>query len=82
MDALHIIGFVGLTLLLTGFTLNSLGKIDRDGYVYNVLNLLGGGILAWYSFAIKSLPFILLQSIWALVALIGICRQLSKRLTR
>ncbi|MBU0506507.1 MAG: hypothetical protein ABII18_06310 [bacterium] len=76
---LDIAAYIGLGCLLLGFLLNTMHKIGRDSYFYNGLNLVGGLVLAYYSFCISSIPFLILQIIWALVALWGIIKLIYKK---
>jgi len=71
---IDIIAIIGLASLLIAFALNAFHIIDKNDYTYNVLNLIGGGTLTYYSMTIKSIPFIILQSIWSTIALVGIVR--------
>ena len=72
---IDIIAIIGLASLLIAFALNAFHIIDKNDYTYNVLNLIGGGTLTYYSMTIKSIPFIILQSIWSIIALVGIVRK-------
>lgn len=76
------IAILGLALLLSAYGLNSFNIIHKRSYTYNLLNLLGGTILAWYSIRIGAIPFIILQTIWAVIALVGIMRALLRDLKR
>lgn len=79
MEIHGIFAIAGLLLLLGAFTLNSLGKINRKGYLYNLMNLFGGGFLAWHSIEIKSIPFTLLQSVWTLIAAYGLIKHIFRK---
>jgi hypothetical protein len=79
MEFLDITAYLGLGCLLLGFLLNTLHKIGRDSFFYHGLNLVGGLILAYYSWCINSTPFIILQLIWASVALWGVIKLLHKK---
>ena len=68
------LGYAGLLFILTAFVLNISKKINTDSKLYNILNLIGGTSLAYYSFTLKSIPFIILQAIWAVFALYNLIR--------
>jgi len=74
---IDIVAIAGLASLLTAFALNAFHVINNKSYTYNLLNLIGGGTLTFYSISIKSVPFILLQSIWSIIALVGIVKKLA-----
>ena len=64
-----IIGSIGLVFILIAFFWDEFYEVNNT-YLYNVLNLVGAGLLMQYSLALKSMPFIILQAIWGLVALV------------
>ena len=59
-----IIGAIGMIFLLTAFALNLFKKITQDSLIYNIFNIIGAGLLAYYAYALKSVPFLVLQTIW------------------
>lgn len=74
-DAADAVGSVGLVLLLTGFILNTLKRLDSSGYTYHGLNFLGSGILGWYAWVKESWVFLPLEIVWAAFALVAIVRK-------
>ena len=71
------IGFVGVTLLLIAFLLNLLGKLERHGPGYLLLNLFGAGAACLASVLLKYLPFVILEGCWTIVSLIGLMSYLK-----
>ena len=72
---IDMIGLSGMFLILTAFALDELDtEIDRDSVLYNALNSLGAAILSYYAYAINSIPFLMLNVIWFLVAFIKLVR--------
>lgn len=71
-----IIGVLGLAFLLGGFLLNELKKIKSESLVYNVSNLFGAAFLGYYSFILGSNIFVVLNSIWGIVAAIKVAKAL------
>jgi len=67
-----IIASVGVSILLIGFLLNLYKKIPADSKLYAVLNLVGAGICCLSSYLIKFYPFVILEGVWAIVALISL----------
>jgi len=79
IDAIYF-GYVGLLLIWIAFTLNISKKTNTDSVLYNILNLLGGISLTYYSSTLKSIPFIILQAVWAIFALFNLIRISTRKL--
>jgi hypothetical protein len=73
----QIIQIVGALLILAGFILTQGNVLDADSYLYLVLNLAGATILAVLAFQAQRWGFVLLEGVWALVALAGLLLRLS-----
>jgi hypothetical protein len=71
-----LMGFIGVALLLAAFLLNVIRLLRSDGQVYMWLNLMGASLACYSSYLISFMPFVLLEGVWALVALGGIARNL------
>ena len=64
------LGILGITLILIGFILNETSdKFNQESYSYNIINLVGAGILVYYAYTLSSLPFLILNSFWSITAL-------------
>lgn len=59
-----IVGAIGMIFLLTAFALNLFKKVTQDSFIYNIFNIIGAGLLAYYAYALNSIPFLILQVIW------------------
>jgi hypothetical protein len=70
------LGIVGALIILACFVANELNKLDRHSLGYDTGNIVGSLLLVTYSYLIGSWPFLILNIVWALVAL----RDLSKTL--
>lgn len=75
MDANTLIGSAGALLLLIAFVLNEAHVWSEDERRYDLVNLAGAGLLVAYAWLIHSYPFLILNAVWALVAL----RDMMKR---
>lgn len=64
----------GAMLILTAFALAQFHGLDRFGYPYLALNLTGAAILAVLAAMHQQWGFLLLQGVWAVVALWGLLR--------
>jgi hypothetical protein len=73
-----LVGFVGVALLLLAFLLNLFKLMRADGYLYVGLNLVGASLACYSSYLISFMPFVVLEGVWALVALGAITRRLLR----
>jgi hypothetical protein len=69
MKISDILASIGVIILLIGFLLNLFNKIKAEDKLYAWLNFLGAGICCYASFLIRFYPFVVLETIWAFVAL-------------
>jgi len=65
---------LGSLLILTPFALVQLGRMLPTSALYLMLNLAGSSILAADAFTGRQWGFLLLESVWAVVSLIGVLR--------
>jgi hypothetical protein len=77
VSADQIIQIVGALLILAGFILTQGNLLDADSHLYLVLNLAGATILAVLAFQAQRWGFVLLEGVWAFVALAGLILRLS-----
>ncbi len=77
MSADQLVQIVGALLILAGFILTQGNLLDADSYLYLVLNLAGAAILAVLAFQAQRWGFVLLEGVWAAVALAGLILRLS-----
>lgn len=66
-----IIGIGGMIFILTAFILDEfIPSFNQNTWRYNALNIIGSGLLAYYAFTIQGWPFLILNLIWLIVAVI------------
>jgi len=65
----QIISVIGAVMILIAYAGNQRGWMGRDSAWYNVLNLLGSGLLAWIAIRDRRVGFIFLESAWALLSI-------------
>lgn len=65
MDVTTGIGVLGATIILVFFLLNQVKKIDQDNLIYDLGNLIGSSLLLYYSYLLGSMPFMILNLVWA-----------------
>lgn len=78
-DFILLIGVVGLLLILVAFGFNLFHLTNAKSPYYFLLNLSGSTFLAYYALALKSMPFLVLQIIWALFSLYKLIILLIKK---
>jgi hypothetical protein len=78
MDTPTIIGSLGATLILIAFILNQLNKWKKTDLSYDLVNLLGSILLIVFSVMINAWPFIILNSVWAIVSLRDVIIDIKK----
>jgi hypothetical protein len=66
------IGFAGVALILVAFVLNIARRLDRETPAYLLLNLVGATLACVSSAMIGFIPFVILEGVWAAVALGGL----------
>jgi hypothetical protein len=75
MSSETIIGAVGSFLVLLGFIMLQLKIWTSHSTPFLTVNLVGSILLVAYAILLNTLPFLLLNIVWALVALIGLLRR-------
>jgi hypothetical protein len=70
MSTIDIIGFVGVSILLIAFFLNIANKIEKESYLYLIMNFVGAALACLASILMNYLPFIILEGSWTLLSFI------------
>ena len=78
MSYTDIISTIGVSLILLAFFLNTFKYVSDNSKLYFVLNIVGGVFACYGSVLLNSLPFIILEGTWSLVALIGLIKTLKQ----
>jgi hypothetical protein len=75
MSASDLLATVGVALLLIAFVLNQRGVLDEHTVVFLLLNCFGAALCAWAAWLVRFMPFVVLESVWSLVAGVGLWRR-------
>lgn len=75
MTTSNIIASLGVALLLVAYFLNLFQLLPQESRAYGFLNVFGAGLACSASLMIGFIPFVILEGIWAIVALIGMFRK-------
>ena len=78
MNITLIIGVLGAATILVFFILEQSHKISNDSLLYDVGNFIGSVLLVIYGFLLNSIPFIILNLVWAIFSLKDIIVDLRK----
>ncbi len=78
MTYTDIISTIGVSLILLAFFLNTFKYISDNGKLYFILNIIGGAFACYGSLLLNSLPFIILEGTWSVVALMGLIKSLKQ----
>jgi hypothetical protein len=70
------IGIIGMLLILFAFFMNQKHKWSVDTYYFDLFNFLGAYLLGIYAVLIGSVPFLILQVVWALISLKDVIKYL------
>ena len=73
-DRATLIGAAGVTLLLLAFLLNVARLMPAQGRPYMLANFLGASLACYSSYLIEFMPFVVLEGVWATVALVALVR--------
>lgn len=68
------ISLIGAFLILLPFTLSQLNRLAVRSVSYQLMNLLGSGLLEVVALVEKQYGFILLEGVWAAVSLWGLAQ--------
>lgn len=72
------IGVLGLVILLTAFLINVKKRTRHRIMLYNTMQFFGAALLCIYAYINGITLFVLLQAIWAVVALFFIYEQIQE----
>jgi len=69
LDPLLAVGFIGALIVAVGFVMNQLGIWKAKDFEYDFINLIGGGIMAFYAYQVNDWPVLALFFVWFLLSL-------------
>jgi len=75
----NLIGVAGVAILLVFFILNRLHRISTENIWYDVGNFAGAFLLVIYAYILGSIPFFVLEGVWALFSLLNVVKGLKKK---
>ena len=75
----HVFGTGGALLVLLAYFLVSTARVSSSSIAFQVINLVGAGLLTTYAVMLQGWPLVFLNGVWALVALVALTRILRNR---
>ncbi|WP_410788157.1 CBU_0592 family membrane protein [Kribbella sp. C-35] len=78
MHAIDVVEIVGALTILVAFAAAQTGKLHQRTITYQLLNLLGSGVLATIAAVHQSWGFLLLEGSWAVISLLGLLNLLRR----
>jgi hypothetical protein len=72
MKTSDLLASVGVIILLIAFLLNLYKKLPAQSNAYKLANFVGAGACCFSSYLIRFYPFIVLEGVWAFVALLSL----------
>ena len=72
MKTSDLLASIGVVILLVAFLLNLYKKLPAQSSTYKLMNLIGAGICCFSSYLIGFYPFVVLEGVWAFVALLSL----------
>ena len=79
MPVIDILEIAGAVTILIAFAAAQAGKLRQRTVAYQLLNLLGSGVLAVIAAVESSWGFLLLEGSWAVISLIGLLTLTRRR---
>ncbi|MBT4539390.1 hypothetical protein HOI26_05235 [Candidatus Woesearchaeota archaeon] len=73
-------GVLGMFFVLAAFILDEfVDKFNQDTIQYNLLNIVGAGLLLYYALILNAWPFIVLNLVWLGAALVKLLTLFKKK---
>jgi hypothetical protein len=72
MKLSDIIASIGVIILLIAFLLNLYKTLPAESKTYSLMNFIGAGICCFASWMVSFYPFVILEGVWAFVALVSL----------
>jgi hypothetical protein len=79
MNDIEILGIASALLTLSAFIMNQYGILQNDDIRYDALNMFSGIGLVIYAVSIDAIPFMLTNTVWAIVSGIDVAKYFLKK---
>lgn len=78
MDPIELLGISSALLALVAFVGNQYHKLRDTSFTYDFLNMISGIGLFSYAYLVDAVPFMITNSVWAVVSGIDVVKYLYK----
>jgi hypothetical protein len=75
----HTIGTGGALLVLLAYFLVSTGRVSSASINFQMINLVGAGLLTTYALILQGWSLVFLNGVWAIIALVALARIFRRR---
>ncbi len=82
MAPLEFLGIGSALLALLAFVGNEYGKLKADSFAYDFINFVSGLGLFTYAYMLDVVPFMITNSIWALISGIDVGKYLVRKMRK
>ena len=79
MNNIEILGILSALLTLSAFIMNQYDMLSNDDIRYDAMNMFSGIGLVIYAISINGVPFMLTNSVWAVVSGIDVVKYFLKK---
>ena len=75
-----VIGIIGMLCILVAFIMEEFWKkFNPNTLKFNLLNIFGSGLLMIYALSLRGWPFLILNGVWLIAALVKLIELLERR---
>lgn len=74
-----VIGSVGVLMLLIAFVMNLMKRWQEDHPAYLALNIVGAAMACAYALLSGTIPFVILEGVWGLFAVVKFAGLMTKK---
>lgn len=75
MNLTDLISSIGVLLILLAFFLQTFRYLHSEQLAYLLMNIIGSALACYGSYLLHSVPFMTLEGVWCIVAVIGLIRK-------
>lgn len=74
-ELITLIGVVGAGLVLFAFIMAQTKRWTPESFYFDLVNFLGSAVLVFYGLLLNSIPFVILNTVWAAFSLRDVIRR-------
>ena len=79
MEITIVLGVAGFALLLLAYVMALFGRLKQDSWTFDILNIVGAILLAYYTYKENAIIFSVLLLAWAFVAVLNMIKLVMKK---